>query len=59
METSTKTKVYRFVVSRDGSYWMVMEVATSSLVSDLTFSSLGDARQWCLDNGHGFLDYDN
>lgn len=58
MKTPTKTTVYRFIESRDGSYWMLQEVATSSLLWDLTFTSLQAARQWCLDNDHGFLDPD-
>ena len=60
MKTPTKTTVYRFIEKRDGSYCLVMlqEVATGDLLWNPTFTSLKTARQWCLDNDHGFLDPD-
>lgn len=61
METSEKVRVYRFREGRDGygnTYCVLLPVADYGDEYDLIFKSLNQARQWCLDNGHGFLDPD-
>jgi|APGre2960657404_1045060.scaffolds.fasta_scaffold00215_42 hypothetical protein len=71
METSAKVKVYRFIYSPDGrcaemtsGSWALQDTKTGELLTYNTlgpvrFFSLENAREWCLEQGHGFLDPDN
>ena len=70
METSANVKVYRFIYSPDGrcaemtaGSWALQDTETGELLTYNTlgpvrYHSLDQARQWCLDQGHGFLDPD-